>query len=165
MFRDRVFAWHLELQNVHHRLEKALEDARKAIRSGLRAQALNGELLAFCYTFCSALGSHHRSEDAEFFPALLKRMPELEPEIARLRREHQILARLLAEFQRSLESPEATPQELFLQINNIKANMKAHFGYEEGALGRALHALDAPASAKGRMFGGFSSAGPDDAKA
>ncbi|NUW42596.1 hemerythrin domain-containing protein [Nonomuraea rhodomycinica] len=153
MLRNRVFAWHLELQNVHHRLERALEDARRAIRSGNRAQALKPELRDFCYTFCSALGSHHRSEDAVLFPALLERMPDLEPAITRLTREHQVLARLLADFQRSLDSPETSPQELFLQINNIKAVMKAHFAYEEGSLTRALHALDAPESGKQQMFG------------
>ncbi|GAA3078442.1 hemerythrin domain-containing protein [Streptosporangium carneum] len=158
MSRDRVFAWHLELRSVHRRLEKALEDARRAIRSGQRTQALNPELRSFCYTFCSVLGNHHRSEDADFFPALLKQMPELEPVITRLGREHQVLAQLLADFQQSLDSPETPPQQLFLQINNIKAFMKAHFAYEEGSLNRALRALDASESEKGRMFGDFSSA-------
>ncbi|MEV0381084.1 hemerythrin domain-containing protein [Nonomuraea sp. NPDC050643] len=153
MLRDRVFAWHRELQNVHHRLEKALEEARKAIRSGRSAQALAPELRDFCHTFCSALGSHHRSEDSDFFPALLKQMPELEPTITRLGREHQVLARLLADFQTSLDSPQSSPQRLFEQINDIKAAMKAHFGFEEGSLNRALHALDVPEGDKQRMFG------------
>ncbi|MFG6198696.1 hemerythrin domain-containing protein [Nonomuraea sp. JJY05] len=153
MLRNRVFAWHRELQSVHHRLEKALEDARRAIRSGTRAETLKPELRDFCYTFCSALGSHHRSEDSDFFPALLKQMPELEPAITRLRHEHQVLAQLLADFQLSLDSRESSPEQLFRQINDIKAVMKAHFGYEEGSLSRALRALDAPASDKHRMFG------------
>ncbi|MBN6057438.1 hemerythrin domain-containing protein, partial [Nonomuraea sp. RK-328] len=153
MLRNRIFAWHLELQRVHHRLEKALEEARKAIRSGNRAQALKPELRDFCYTFCAALGSHHRSEDAVFFPALLGQMPDLEPAITRLSREHQVLAELLADFQQRLDSPESSPQQLFLQINNIKAVIKAHFAYEEGALNRALDALDAPESDRHRMFG------------
>lgn len=153
MVRDRVFAWHLELQSVHHRLEKALEGARRAIRDGERAKALTPELRVFCYTFCSALGSHHRSEDAEFFPALLARMPELEPVIARLTREHELLARLLADFEQTLDSPDSSPQRLFGQINDIKAALKAHFGYEEGSLNHALRVLDAQESARHRMFG------------
>ncbi|MFF4418671.1 hemerythrin domain-containing protein [Streptosporangium sp. NPDC001559] len=153
MLRKRIFAWHRELQDVHHRLEKALEDARRAIRSGERAQSLKPELRDFCYTFCSALGSHHRSEDSDFFPALLQQMPELEPTIARLGREHEVLARLLADFQVSLDDPQSSPQQLFRQINDIKAAMKAHFGFEEGSLNRALHALDVPKSDRNRMFG------------
>jgi hemerythrin-like domain-containing protein len=151
--RDRLFAWHRELQDVHHRLEKALEDARRAIRSGERAQGGETELRDFCYTFCSALGSHHRSEDSDFFPALAQQMPELEPTIARLGREHQVLARLLTDFRLSLDDPRSSPQRLFQQINDIKAAMKAHFGFEEGALSQALHAFDAPKSDRNRMFG------------
>ena len=153
MLRNRIFAWHRELQDVHHRLEKALEDARRAIRSGERSQSLKPELRDFCYTFCSALGSHHRSEDSDFFPALLQQMPELEPTIARLGREHEVLARLLADLQLSLDDPQSSPQQLFRQINDIKAAMKAHFGFEEGSLNQALHALDAPKIDKNRMFG------------
>ncbi|AQZ62585.1 unnamed protein product [[Actinomadura] parvosata subsp. kistnae] len=153
MLRHRIFAWHRELQDVHHRLEKALEDARSALRSGRRAQSLNPELRDFCYTFCSALGSHHRSEDSDFFPALLRHLPELEPTIARLSREHELLARLLTDFQLSLDDPQTSPQQLFLQINDIKAAMKAHFGFEEGSLNQALRTLDAPESDRTRMFG------------
>ncbi|MFD0888698.1 hemerythrin domain-containing protein [Streptosporangium algeriense] len=153
MLRNRVLAWHRELRNVHRRLEKALEDALRAIRSGERAQALKPELLDFCYTFCSVLGGHHRSEDSDFFPALLRQMPELEPTITRLRHEHEVLARLLADFQLSLDDPRTTPQRLFQQINDIKAVMKAHFGYEEGSLNRALRGFDAPRSDRDRMFG------------
>lgn len=153
MPRTRVFAWRRELRDVHHRLERALEDARRAIRSGERAQALKPELRDFCYTFCSALGSHHRSEDSDFFPALLRQMPELEPTIARLAREHEVLARLLTDFQLSLDDPQASPQQLFRQINDIKAAMKAHFGFEEGSLNHALHAFDAPEDDRSRMFG------------
>ncbi|MET9064410.1 hemerythrin domain-containing protein [Streptosporangium sandarakinum] len=153
MLRNRIFAWHRELQDVHHRLEKVLEDARRAIRSGERAQSLRPELRDFCYTFCSALGSHHRSEDSDFFPALLQQMPELEPTIARLGREHEVLARLLADFQLSLDDSQSSPQQLFRQINDIKAEMKAHFGFEEGSLNQALHALDVPESDRNRMFG------------
>ncbi|MEV4583216.1 hemerythrin domain-containing protein [Nonomuraea jabiensis] len=153
MLRNRIFAWHLELQNVHHRLEKALEEARKALREGNRAAVLKPELRQFCYTFCSALGSHHRSEDAAFFPALLKQMPELEPVITQLTREHEVLSQLLTDFQRALDSSGSSPQELFQQMNEIKGVMKAHFGFEEGALKRALRALDAPEGDKQRMFG------------
>ncbi|NJP91006.1 hemerythrin domain-containing protein [Nonomuraea sp. FMUSA5-5] len=156
MLRHRIFAWHRELQDVHHRLEKALEDARGAIRSGRRAHSLKPELRElrdFCYTFCSALGSHHRSEDSDFFPALLQQLPELEPTIARLSREHELLARLLTDFQLSLDDPRTSPHQLFLQINDIKAAMKAHFGFEEGSLNQALRTLDAPESDRNRMFG------------
>ncbi|MEV0231596.1 hemerythrin domain-containing protein [Nonomuraea sp. NPDC050786] len=153
VLRNRIFAWHRELQDVHHRLEKALEDARRAIRSGERAESLRPELRDFCYTFCSALGSHHRSEDSDFFPALLQQMPGLEPTIARLGREHEVLARLLADFQLSLDDPHSSPQQLFRQINEIKGSMKAHFGFEEGSLNQALRALDAPESDRSRMFG------------
>ncbi|WP_157252854.1 hemerythrin domain-containing protein [Nonomuraea typhae] len=153
MLRNRIFAWHRELQDVHHRLEKALKDARRAIRSGERAQSLKPELRDFCYTFCAALGSHHRSEDSDFFPALLHQLPELEPTITRLGREHEVLARLLADFQLSLDDPQSSPHQLFIQINDIKAAMKAHFGFEEGSLNQALHALESPESDKKRMFG------------
>ncbi|MFD7667493.1 hemerythrin domain-containing protein [Streptomyces sp. NPDC059788] len=153
MSRNRIVAWHLELQSVHHRLEKALEDARGAIRAGKRVQTLAPELRGFCYNFCSALGSHHRSEDAEFFPVLLKQMPELEPAITALTYHHQVLAQLLDDFQASLDSADAAPRQLLKQLNTIKSVMKTHFGAEERSLNYALRVLDAPVSDAPRMFG------------
>lgn len=135
MLRTRLFAWHRELQDVHHRLEKALKDARKAIRRGERAQALKPELRIFCYTFCSALGSHHRSEDDHFFPALLRQAPELAPAIARLRREHEVLARLLARL------PARARRSAHLTAAALPADQRGQ-GHDEGPLrlrGRLAH--------------------------
>ncbi|OLT27061.1 hypothetical protein BJF79_42885 [Actinomadura sp. CNU-125] len=152
MSRERIFAWHLELQAVHHRLEKALEDARAAIRSGKRAPVLAPELRDFCYDFCSALGRHHRSEDSDFFPALLARMPELETAVTHLVRHHEVLAELLTDFQRALAVAES-PKLLLEQINTIKSVMKTHFAAEERSLNYALRRLDAPERDVRRMLG------------
>ncbi|MFD7663468.1 hemerythrin domain-containing protein [Streptomyces sp. NPDC059788] len=151
--RERITAWNRELQSVHHRLEKALEEARDAIRNGTRTQTLSPDLRSFCYNFCSALGQHHRSEDAEFFPTLLEQMPELEPAITSLTQHHQVLAQLLDDFQKSLDSAESSPRRLLKQINTIKSVMKTHFSAEERSLNYALRVLDAPTSDSVRMFG------------
>ncbi|OKI06218.1 hypothetical protein A6A06_37590 [Streptomyces sp. CB02923] len=153
MSRDRIFAWHLELQSVHHRLEKSLEEARGAIRSGKRIESLSPDLRYFCYNFCSALGTHHKSEDAEFFPVLLKQVPQLAPAITQLTRQHQVLADLLDSFRAALDSSQSSPRQLLQQINTIKSVMKTHFAAEERSLNYALRVLDAPESDKGRMFG------------
>ncbi|GIH66393.1 hemerythrin domain-containing protein [Microbispora siamensis] len=155
MPRDRVHAWDLELQNAHHRLEQALEQARVSILSGKNAKASKPDLRSHCYTFCAALGSHHRSEDDGFFPALVRQMPELRPVIERLTRDHRRLARLLADFQECLDSAQSSPERLLRKINEIKSVMNAHFADEERSLNPALHAFHAQADDRDRMFGGI----------
>jgi hemerythrin-like domain-containing protein len=153
MPRDRVHAWDLELQNAHHRLERAVDRVRVSLLAGKQVEAIKPDLRARCHTFCAALGSHHRSEDDGFFPALLGQAPELRPVIERLARDHRRLARLLADFQRCLDSGESSPERLLVRINEIKSVMNAHFADEERSLNPALQEFRARAGDRGRMLG------------
>jgi len=59
MPRDRVHAWDLELQNAHHRLERALDRVRVALLAGKRVEAIKPGLRA-----------HFADEERSLNPAL-----------------------------------------------------------------------------------------------
>ncbi len=141
MNEERVTAWAVELQTVHHRLEDTLRRARTATAGA----ALAGDLLAHCYTFCAALTDHHQREDAGLFERLLADDPELTPVIEELKADHVVLAALIADFEATLEAHTATDQasrERFdSHLNALHARMSAHFAAEERRLDNALDRL------------------------
>lgn len=133
---DRLIAWHRELAAAHTRLRAALELAQDAPSS---------DLLLFCLGFCTALGGHHRSEDARLFPELVDRHPELATTIARLEQDHSMIAHLLAALESAIRS-EAAPEEIARHLEGIAAIMESHFRYEERQLTGILAELDLDAT-------------------
>lgn len=137
MSEERVTAWAVELQTIHHRLEDALRTARTA-QLGHRW----GDLLAHCYAFCGALTDHHQREDAGLFQRLLADNPELEPVIAELKADHVVLASLIADFEATLAAHNPNDQTSRTQfdshLSELHAKMSAHFADEERRLDNAL---------------------------
>lgn len=132
----RLIAWHRELQAAHTRLRAALELAQDAPSS---------DLLLYCLGFCTALGGHHRSEDARLFPELTDRHPELATTIDRLEQDHAMIAYLLGALEAAIRS-QAPPAEIARHLEGIAAIMESHFRYEERQLSGILAELDLDAS-------------------
>lgn len=154
MANQRVVAWAVELQSVHHRLE----DLLRAVRSGAAVGSAQSDLLAHCYAFCGALTDHHESEDAGLFPRLLAENPELAPVIAELKADHLVLASLIREFEATLakhaDSDGADRQRFDAQFHELHVRMSTHFADEERRLDSALDRLITGPSEVSELVGG-----------
>jgi len=141
--KNRLTAWNLELQAAHRRLRRALRLAREALEAGDIGDAASAraDLLLYCKGFCAALDGHHVREDAGLFPELSARHPSLRPAIAKLQQDHEMIATLLARFDRAMTS-DASPGELATHLDGLSAIMESHFRYEERELLGALSTLD-----------------------
>jgi hemerythrin-like domain-containing protein len=139
----RLIAWDRELTAAHQRLREALRLARDALDAGAAggAQSARADLTLFCYGFCAALGGHHGSEDDALFPRLAAYDPALQPALAKLRQDHELIATLLTQFDQAVSS-DAPPAELSLQLDGLAAIMESHFRYEERQLLGVLTAFE-----------------------
>lgn len=147
-----MIAWNQEMQRVHHRVERALREARTSASTSNRS-----DLLTYCHGFCAALTSHHTSEDAVLFGRLLHDHPELAPAVDRLVADHQVLAGLIAEFEDCLSSEPLDSDDhrerIQSRLDGIQVRMSAHFAYEEEVLDRALDHLVAPVQQSRTLLG------------
>jgi len=132
---DRVVAWAREMRAVHARLRAALE----ACRTG--SGTPRADLLLFCHGFCSALGGHHRAEDATLLPAVVAAHPGLAPVVARLEQDHLLVASLLADLE-EVVARGGPGEELDRHLPGIAAIMESHFRYEERELLGVLEGLE-----------------------
>ncbi|WP_433049571.1 hemerythrin domain-containing protein [Dactylosporangium sp. CS-033363] len=105
---DRLRAAAQMLATIHDALRRDLAAARRDPR-------------VHCLAFCSALGAHHRNEDA-VFPRVEAAFPEAAPLLRRLRAEHERIARQIE------EQPDADTLEL------MAAELEEHFALEEREL-------------------------------
>ena len=137
---NRLIAWNRELTAAHQRLRQALRVTREALGAG-NAGPAGADLLLYCHGFCDALGGHHVSEDTALFPKLVSRHPALRSAIAKLMQDHEMIAALLTQFVRALETA-ATPEELVRHLDGLSAIMESHFNYEERQLHDLLSLLD-----------------------
>ncbi|MBC6458873.1 nitroreductase family deazaflavin-dependent oxidoreductase [Actinomadura sp. HBU206391] len=119
------------------RRELALIRAEVA-RSGPRVVA---QLRVNCLTMCQGLHGHHSKEDAFMFPDLESRHPELAAVMARLRAEHEVIARLLDELKTLLAVDDVAPETLLSEVNRLTQELEAHLDYEEEQLVPLLNDL------------------------
>jgi len=136
---DRLVAFSTQLRNVHQRLRKSLDLARRSI-DGEFDETAGQDLLLFCRGFCSALNGHHRSEDGGLFPQIIAEHPDLKPVIANLMSDHNMLEHLIGQLTAAMDS-DAEPDELHRHLDGIGAVMETHFRYEENQLLAVLDAL------------------------
>jgi len=141
--KDRLVAWNRELVTAHQRLRRALRVAQDSVGDADSGEAGSGraDLTLYCHGFCAALGGHHVSEDAALFPELSARHPRLQPVIAKLRQDHEMIAALLTGFESAVTSG-AAADELARHLQGLSAIMESHFRYEERELGGVLAGLD-----------------------
>ncbi|MET9344620.1 nitroreductase/quinone reductase family protein [Nonomuraea sp. NPDC003804] len=130
----RVRAFGDELVRVHGWLRDELAKVRKGAAQG---QGLSAELRAHCLTFCDALHFHHGAEDNVAFPHLEETHPELADALARLRREHTVVARLIRRLRALLDEGGDAAGE----VERLAAELEAHFDYEEEQLVPVLNAM------------------------
>ncbi|WP_308250569.1 hemerythrin domain-containing protein [Nonomuraea rhizosphaerae] len=118
---ERLVAMGDELVKLHDGFRRQLADLRDGRRTDLREH---------CLTFCDALHEHHTGEDAVLFPHLAGTDPELAEVLARLRSEHQVVARLLTRIRELLAGDAPVAAEL----DRLSRELEAHLDYEEEQL-------------------------------
>ncbi len=85
----RLAAFGNQLVEVHLWLREELDRL-------VGGESGGGDLRAHCLAFCSALERHHVGEDTHAFPAVEEDFPELGPTLELLRRDHEMIAGILA---------------------------------------------------------------------
>lgn len=136
---------------MHVRLREALAVTRAEVASGDITGLASGDVLAFCYGFCTALNGHHQGEDHELFPAIASAHPELADTLRALRQDHSMIGYLVAALRAALDAS-ASAAEVDRHLEGIAAIMESHFRYEERVLLPALDALVLDAD-PGRVLG------------
>ncbi|MEU4240408.1 hemerythrin domain-containing protein [Actinoplanes sp. NPDC026619] len=121
---ERLTAYGTQLILTHARLRDLLEDLRDGIYPG-------DELATHCIAFCDALTEHHTDEDANVFPLLAARHPELRGFLAQLRQDHAIISGLVRGVRQ--DDPEA--------LSALAAVMETHFRGEEKRLVTVLNEI------------------------
>lgn len=137
---DRLIAWNRELTSAHDRLRRALVVAREALAAG-RVESARDDLLLYCHGFCVALQGHHVGEDTTLFPELAERHPALRPTIAKLEKDHAMIAGLLAGLDAAVTSGDPV-ERVSGHLEGIAAIMESHFRFEERELLDVLATLD-----------------------
>jgi len=147
----RLVAWDRELIAVHKRLREALEVARDSLDGD--GSSPRNDLLLYCKGFCVALSGHHVGEDGHLFPELRREHPELSGTIDALEQDHAMIATLIVQFERAIESDASLP-ELERHLEGIGAIMESHFRFEEKRLLAPLESFaldDEPAAVFGPL--------------
>ncbi|WP_433462446.1 nitroreductase/quinone reductase family protein [Spirillospora sp. CA-128828] len=123
----------------------AVHDAFRRELALIRAEVaasgpgVGAQLRVNCLTLCQGLGNHHMGEDTQLFPLLEREHPELAPALARLRDEHEVVAELLGELRRALDSGAA--ESLLTEVERLTAALEAHLDREEERLVPLLDTL------------------------
>ncbi|WP_228637883.1 hemerythrin domain-containing protein [Microtetraspora sp. AC03309] len=143
---ERLTAFGYQLIDVHHWLREELAALREGVDAYLAGGLRPRELRTHCLTFCSALTRHHTGEDADAFPRLAERFPELRPVLDELRRDHRLVEDSLQRLEALLGGLDrhADPVGVRTELDSLAALMETHFVYEEKRIVSALNALNAP---------------------
>ncbi|PRH80249.1 nitroreductase family deazaflavin-dependent oxidoreductase [Streptomyces solincola] len=118
---------------IHDGFRRELELIRKEVAEQ-GTGGLGVQLRINCLTFCGGLHTHHTGEDGMMFPALARQHPHLEPVLDRLGREHERVAALLAELERTVSAEDAEPAAVLREVERLTEELEAHLRYEEEAL-------------------------------
>ncbi|MGI5125462.1 hemerythrin domain-containing protein [Pseudonocardia sp. CA-107938] len=116
------------------------------------------QLAAHCLSFCSAVGRHHRGEDAGAFPALRAEFPELAPIVTKLEEDHELVAGLLQQLAALVEGIPAEPTDadarrIRAELGGLAAILESHFTFEERRIVDALNALPPAAGSAQDLLG------------
>lgn len=126
---DRARALGDELVKIHAAFRAQLA----ALLSGTTpGPTLEDQLLESCLTVCHDLHDHHTNENDRGFPLLERRFPGITPVLERLRREHETIAKLREELERTHDP---------MRLKHLAAELEAHFDHEERELITALNTL------------------------
>ncbi len=141
------------LLQVHDHLRSELAQLREAIEqleAGLRDPAWVRTLLArltnrqnwcsvgaFCAGYCRLVAIHHTIEDRRLFPDLQGKEAALEPVLARLQEEHDVIAEALQSLDGALGAMLADPERIVdvrAALQHLAGLLLSHLTYEEEEL-------------------------------
>ncbi len=100
---------------------------------------------AFCASYCRVLTTHHTIEDEHMFVELGKAQESLAPVLARLEREHEVIAGVLTGLDEALVAMVADPARLDGvrdRVELLAGQLLSHLDYEEEELVEPLGRLD-----------------------
>ena len=143
MTESRATAFGRQLIEVHDWLRGRLIALRESLEDGSPPPDLS-ELRLHCLSFCTAITRHHTGEDEVAFPVLASEVPELAEVIGQLRRDHDMVTTLIADFQAVLAGPATSPAAVRRHLDGLAAIIESHFGFEERKIVAALDALREP---------------------
>ncbi|MGW7347189.1 nitroreductase/quinone reductase family protein [Streptomyces sp. NPDC054854] len=104
-----------------------------------------------CLAFCQALAFHHTSEDDHLFPGMAPHHPHLARTFARLREEHEELARIQGGLVALLDGVHiAEPERFRTELARMTAELTAHLDHEEAELVPLLAEIPWPPLPPGR---------------
>jgi hemerythrin-like domain-containing protein len=112
-------------------------EATRSMINALTMRQNYWTLGSFCAGYCSMLSMHHGIEDASMFPALLEREPVLGPVVERLSADHEAVAEVLVELDRSLVALLDGGSDIELvrgQAQLLSDLLLPHLAYEEEQL-------------------------------
>jgi len=136
---DRMIALSRQLAHVHNRLRDQLRSLRSTLCS---PNPPEHDLRTHCLAFCSALTTHHGGENAGMFTEILRVRPDLEPVVANLAQDHQMIASILGSIRNlAHEATGTTPERRELirrELDGLGAILESHFRYEERAISATL---------------------------
>jgi deazaflavin-dependent oxidoreductase (nitroreductase family) len=143
--RRRAIAEQLLRHHADLRAELARVRAGLAGNAGVKAGVMAGlkadlgeQLRIHCLTFCYGLQMHHTRENGAF-TAVQAQFPDLRPTLDRLRAEHRVVERGLAELEALLQPGAARDAaEVRAGVERVVAGLEEHFAYEEEHLLPAL---------------------------
>ncbi|GAA4220070.1 deazaflavin-dependent oxidoreductase (nitroreductase family) [Streptosporangium album] len=127
------------LKTIHDAFRRELALIRKELAES--GPGLGAQLRVNCLTLCQGLHHHHTGEDGRMFPHLEEHHPELAPALARLRREHEVVERLLVQLQALISGDGPGPGAVLAEVDRLTAELEAHLDYEEEQLVPILNAM------------------------
>ncbi|MEV5705339.1 nitroreductase/quinone reductase family protein [Actinoallomurus sp. NPDC052274] len=122
------------LRDVRARLDDLLTGEPGPVAPAVPAD-LTAQLRGHCLTFCHGLQLHHTRENGAF-SAFEDEFPHLVPVIERLRAEHHVVEKALADFEALLrEAPSGDDVVRFrAELDRVVTGLEDHFAYEEAHL-------------------------------
>lgn len=141
---DRARRLGLELIDVHDHLRQTVSDLRGAVLDGSELPAAGLRTLReHCLGFCSALTSHHTSEDTKVFPLLAAQVPELRDVLRELSHDHRLIGDILRRVEElAVGLTESNRTHVGAELEGLEAVLESHFRWEERRLAETLDALD-----------------------
>lgn len=127
------------LKAVHGLFRRELARLRQELADS--GTTLGAQLRVNCLALCRGLHHHHTLEDSQIFPFLDVQHPELEATLARLRREHRTVERLLDRLQEVVSADGAASADVRREVEVLTAKLEAHLDYEEEQLVPVLNRL------------------------
>lgn len=144
--QQMLLAIHQHLRQELAKLREVIDEVRAGRSSAVQARSYLNQMTmrqnywtlgAFCAAYCRVVSVHHAIEDQSLFPDLKAKDQSLGPVLERLQREHEDIARVLAEVDAGLVAMVEDEQRLDGAkdaVEHLSDALLAHLNYEEDQL-------------------------------